>query len=56
MEEYLQKIISEQNSFCQYLLDDRKATRTFQSYVTDVFLFMSHVNEASHKILIELTR
>ena len=56
----LQEIISEQTKiladFRQYLLDDGKADRTVQSYVTDVFHFMSHVTEANPKRLSELTR
>ena len=47
METNLQVIISEQTKiladFRQYLSDDGKADRTVQSYVADVFHFMSHV-------------
>ena len=60
METNLQEIISKQTKiladFRQYLLNDGKATRTVQSYVTDVFHFMSHVMEANPKRLSELTR
>ena len=60
METNLQDIISEQTKvladFRQYLLDDGKAGRTVQSYVADVFHFMSHVTESNPKRLSELTR
>ena len=60
METNFQEIISEQTKtladFRQYLQDDGKATRTVQSYVTDVFHFVSYINEAIPKRLSELTR
>ena len=60
MEVDLQAIISEQTqvlvNFRQYLVDDGKADRTVQSYITDVTHFMSHVTEANPKRLSELTR
>ena len=60
METNLQEIISEQTKiladFRQYLLDDGKATRTVQSYVTDVSHFVSYINDANPKRLSELTR
>lgn len=60
MDKNLQEVIPEQTKlladFRQYLVDDGKAERTVQSYVTDVFHFMSHVTEANPKRLSELTR
>ena len=60
MEVNLQGLISEQTKiladFRQYLLDDGKATRTVQSYVADVFHFLSHVTEVNPKPLSELMR
>jgi len=60
LEVNFQEIISEQaktlSDFRQYLLDDGKATRTVQSYDTDVFHFISHANEVDPKRLSELTR
>ena len=60
METNLQEVIPEQtktlSDFRQCLLDDGKANRTVQSYVTDVLHFMSHVTEANPKRLSELTR
>jgi len=60
LETNLQVLVSEQTQiladFRQYLLDDGKADRTVQSYVTDVFHFMSRVTEANPKSLSELTR
>ena len=60
MEVNLQEIISEQTqilaNFRQYLVDDGKADRTVQSYVSDVFHFMTHVTESNPKRLSELTR
>ena len=45
MDKNLQEVIPEQTKmladFRQYLVDDGKAERTVQSYVTDVFHFMS---------------
>ena len=60
MEVNLQKEILEQTKtladFRQYLLDDGKADRTVQSYVADVFHFLSHVNDVNPKRASELTR
>ena len=60
MEANLQALDSEQTQtlvdFRQYLVDDGKADRTIQSYVTDVFHFMSNLLEGNPKSLSELTR
>ena len=60
METILQELVSEQTKtlvdFRQYLVDDGKAARTVQSYVTDVFHFMSQVTEVNPKGLSELAR
>ena len=60
MDKNLQEYVTEQTKtladFRQYLLDDGKADRTVQSYVADVFHFMSNVNEINSKRLSELTR
>jgi len=60
LDKNLQEYVTEQTKtladFRQYLLDDGKADRTIQSYVTDVFHFMTHVTEANLKRLSELTR
>ena len=60
METSLQALVSEQTKilvdFRQYLLDDGKADRTVQSYVADVFHFLSHVTEANSKSMSDWTR
>ena len=60
METNFQELVSEQTQilvdFRQYLVDDGKADRTVQSYVTDVFHFMANLIEVNPKRQSELTR